>query len=223
MSSVKMTEKSDKTAKNLNKVPYMKHHKTSENGRNVCLLCDPQGREMASNVQNNFRLHFMRVHREKAIEYGMISDSEIPRKKRKVQKIEIEMSKELWIRSCVQIAIKNPFSFFDSEGWQQIAKAIEPKLDITVNRHNITAKIKEYSDKFRNIIKSELKDRFISIKMDGVWKHGRAILGLTCQHINNGKLHIRTLEMIELTNKHTGAYISGRLRKVLERFVFYHK
>jgi len=58
----------------------------------------------------------------------------------------------------------------------------------------------------------------ISLKMDTATRHDRAVLGINIQIIKDYKIHIYTLAMKELTERHTAAYLKEELEKVLEEF-----
>jgi len=56
-------------------------------------------------------------------------------------------------------------------------------------------------------IKKELKNKLICLKIDGVTRLDRCILGINCQFLNDGKIKILTLGLIQLLDKHTGSYL----------------
>lgn len=73
--------------------------------------------------------------------------------------------------------------------------------------HNIK---QEINTKYNQIIKnitSDIDKCLISIKIDGVTRLNRCILGVNAQYIKDGKLKIVTLGMAEMTNSHTGEYL----------------
>jgi hypothetical protein len=69
-----------------------------------------------------------------------------------------------------------------------------------VNSHNIVELVGKAGQGIRNLIKNELKNRLISIKLDIASRHGRSMLAINTQFYSSDKkeIVIRTLATIEL-------------------------
>ena len=203
------------------KMQYRRHLAVGSNGNNICLLCPhkigTEGRIMQSINKHNYRVHFMRMHAEKAFEYGMI-DPKKTHKKIKKDIIDIPMSRNEYIKSCVQIATVTPFTFFENPGWQRLTRPIEEKLNLKIHRRNIPNYIELVGNDFHQILLKEIGESLVSIKFDVATRKGRAILGINSQMIKNGKICVRTLNMIELKRSHTGLYVSTKIAECLNRF-----
>lgn len=61
-----------------------------------------------------------------------------------------------------------------------------------------------------------MQDRLISLKVDAATRHDRGFLGINIQFLENGVIHIRTLGIIELVQKHTAEYLQQVIMKVLD-------
>lgn len=70
----------------------------------------------------------------------------------------------------------------------------------------------------RNKIKNEMMDRFFSIMADGVTKNNRSLLGISAQYVLNGRLIIRSLGLKQLTESHTGEYLSNVIKDCVEKY-----
>lgn len=64
-------------------------------------------------------------------------------------------------------------------------------------------------------IKKNLKNKLICLKIDGVTRLDRCILGINCQFMNNNKCTIITLGLVELLDKHTGSYLKDIVSKII--------
>ncbi|KAL5246307.1 hypothetical protein ACI65C_013715 [Semiaphis heraclei] len=106
------------------------------------------------------------------------------------------MDKNTLINACIELVSENgrPLSILEDSGFKKILnpllKAIEP----------------------------ELKNRLICLKVDGVTRLDRCILGINCQYFSDGKIKILTLGLIQLLDKHTGSYLKEMLMIILERY-----
>ena len=73
------------------------------------------------------------------------------------------------------------------------------------------------ASKIKKEIKEDIREKFISLKIDIATRMDRAILGINIQLIKNGKLTLRTIAMKELTHRHTAEYIKNAVADVLEQ------
>lgn len=64
-------------------------------------------------------------------------------------------------------------------------------------------------------IKNKLKNKLICLKIDGVTRLDRSILGVNCQFMYNDKCTILTLGLIELLDKHTGSYLKDIVSNII--------
>jgi hypothetical protein len=89
-----------------------------------------------------------------------------------------------------------------------------------INSSNIFKYIELTSNSIRDIIKGEVQNRLISIKLDIGSHRYRSFLGVNCQFysFDLGKIVIRTLGMIELNDQHTSKKLEVDLNQLFEKF-----
>lgn len=75
--------------------------------------------------------------------------------------------------------------------------------------------LKDIAEKVRQKISALVKNRCISLLVDIVTKRGRSLLGVSIQFIAGGKVHTRSIGMIELHESHTGMYLAELIIKRL--------
>lgn len=67
--------------------------------------------------------------------------------------------------------------------------------------------LQKTADKIKKQIVDEVGTKLLSMSCDIVSKNGRSILGVYIQYIIQGELKVRCIGMIELRDRHTGAYL----------------
>lgn len=72
--------------------------------------------------------------------------------------------------------------------------------------------------KIREKLRKELKGKLLALKVDAATRHNRSILGINVQFVANGKIQIRTLAMIELTESHTAENLLDTILDVLRSY-----
>lgn len=90
-------------------------------------------------------------------------------------------------RACVKkIAIDSmPIRVIISEGFREIEDPICNALEVTINSHNFLIKLVCVANTIREIITGELKKIFFCLKIDSATRHGRNILEINAQFIDN--------------------------------------
>ena len=110
------------------------------------------------------------------------------------------------------------FRFFENAGLKFLTKRIEEKFNISLNRKSIVKILDERYLHEVNLLKNNVKNRFINIKLDGVSIHNRYFMGINLQYIKNKKLesiNIGLEEIIGQTNAYVLKYV---LLDVLKQF-----
>lgn len=115
------------------------------------------------------------------------------------------------INACVEMCTRNgrPFLSMNDTGFQKILRIVFDLLhadEIIINRRIVADKVQDLAQIIRSNLKTELKGRAISLKIDGVTRQGRCIMGLNVQFCSSNMIQVRTLAMLPLTEKHTGRY-----------------
>lgn len=112
------------------------------------------------------------------------------------------------ITACVELVTFNarPFSLFQDSGFKKILSLVFRLLNenVTINNRTIPIHITTVAEHVRGVIRDEVRDRVISLKIDGVKRHSRSIMGVHAQYVVNGEIHLRTLGMKVLNKPSTG-------------------
>lgn len=178
-----------------------------------CNICT-NSKSLNGNVPSNLVSHFKIVHKKIYFEQIAMKDEET-----------IDVQRLKTVHSCVEMVAINslPFSALSSSGFRN---ALEEKLRIfqlagrglNLTDHHVTEikeKVREVADEIRNAIKSEVKDKIISVMVDSATRLGRSIFGINIQYRHNGVLKIVTLAMHQLKKSHTAKYLADVLSRVL--------
>lgn len=133
------------------------------------------------------------------------------------KKITIAMDAEILIRACLKLVTISSLSFetFNAEGFRDIVDPIANALGVTINATVIKEKLSEAANKVKDTITDELHQKTFSLKVDSATRHGRSILGVNAQFIQNEKIVIRTLAMWEMKIRHTADNIKKEIVKIL--------
>lgn len=146
------------------------------------------------------------------------------RKKTSSSTIQIEMDKNKLLDACVQLVTVDgrPLSILEDSGMRQILDPIVRSLGnekpFSINRENVLKEIHAEATQIRNLIKSEVRGRLISIKVDTATRMDRAILGINAQYCIDGKLVLRNLCVKEIYTKHTATNLEKEINEVLTNF-----
>lgn len=65
-----------------------------------------------------------------------------------------------------------------------------------------------------------LQSKFVSLKVDAATRLDRGFLGINVQFLEAGIIHMRTLGIIELTERHSSEYLQETIEKVLKIYDF---
>ena len=112
--------------------------------------------------------------------------------------------------ACVRLITIHgrPFSFIDDDAFQDIINAILSQKG-TINSHKLRDAIAEEAIDVKRKIKEEIKGKLISLKVDGATCLGRSFLGINIQFMKDGKIHIRTLGVVEFSERHSAEYLKN--------------
>lgn len=174
-------------------------------GKSVCKLCK---NVFKGNFITNLRRHLKNVHRDQYNREMNEAESEVEEKK---VKFSVAMDPEKMKEACVKLATteKVPFALFDSECFKFITEQIFSGLNIPpVTSRNVMALIHEEYEKKRSWLMEKTKNKMLCLKVDTAARLHRSILGINVQFYSNTKIVVKTLGIIELTQRHTGNHIN---------------
>lgn len=191
---------------NIDKKEFVSYDETSNESK--CLKC---GKTFKGQVLHNIKRHYTTIHKHKFDEQSLKSS----------KKINITMNKSEFLKCCVGlITVKAmPFRVFDDEQYfQRIIQPYEEAFDIKINSRNIVAKLDSCAVEMRKQLSVLLKYKLICIKLDTATRMEKSILGINIQLIENFKIQVFTLGMIELKKRHTASFLKEEIQKCLDRF-----
>lgn len=138
--------------------------------------------------------------------------------------INIQMSPNDLMEACTDMVTLDgrPFDIFEDVGFRKIINPILKGMGnkVTINKRNIRCEVNERAIQIIDEIKKLVKNRLVCLKMDCVSRKDKPILGINIQlsSINSTKAELKTLAMVELTEKHSAAYLKEKVRvtRILE-------
>lgn len=87
-----------------------------------------------------------------------------------------------------------------------------------INRRNMVAHLGEVVLKIEHQIVHEIRGKMLCVKADTASRKGRCVLGINVQFIENGKILVRTLAMVERVGRNTAENLMVEILKVLDHF-----
>lgn len=124
------------------------------------------------------------------------------------------------MNACTELVTVNgrPLSIVNDSGFKKIINPILESFGNTfsIDQRNVRKNVIETANSVVNDLKNLLRNRILSLKIDGATRLDKSILGINVQFISDESTHVvKTLAMIELTESHTANYLK---KKVLRFF-----
>lgn len=135
------------------------------------------------------------------LESQKIEEHKILKEEEEFQRILYQRTSRLWkssrsvsateqlIAACVELVTVNgrPFTLLDDSGFRKIINPIVANLPEKpiINRKTIPHHIDAFADNLRSSIIKELKGKMLSLKIDGVVRHLRSVIGVNVQFIHS--------------------------------------
>lgn len=91
-------------------------------------------------------------------------------------------------------------------------------IQMDKNFNELKKYIKMTGAKIKEVIKGELKGRFVSLMLDIATRNNNSILGISVQFMKNNEVEIITIGMMTLKKSHTAKYIVDMLMKCLGEY-----
>lgn len=179
-----------------------------------CLIdsCKQEVAVSKSNKTFNLKRHLKNNHND------LFESTFIGRANYEAQRLKL-------LQSCVELVTVNgrPLIALEDSGFQ---KSIEFQLNylaqhgckLTISRRNIKPYIERTAGSIRERLKTELKNRPLSIMTDIVTKNHRGILGINAQYYSEGKIYLRTLGMVEMHVRHNAENIRDLIVECLASY-----
>lgn len=171
------------------------------------------GATLHSNRPYNLKRHIERVHPDFAAKII-------------VNECNLNLSATYVLNCCVEMLTINgrPFACLADSGF---LKLINPCLDfiakksgekISISLDKVKDQMQIISGKIREEIIKQTKYTLISVLIDIATRCNRAFLGVNIQYILNGRIVVRTLKMLRLTESHTGKSLAVAVINTLKEF-----
>lgn len=169
----------------------------------------------------NFVRHCRSKHPEAALLKGLFKNPEtVPKKRRLIAKRLIAIDRQLFLEAILKlVSFHNmPLSSLDWEGFKLLLDPISESLNMKMNRSNIKTHLSTAAGRIRHAIKDEMEGKLISLKIDSASRHGRNILGINAQYCLSDKVAIRTLAMLEVTQRQTASFLKSKIIETLKSY-----
>lgn len=187
----------------------------------TCRVCR---KDVPGDHLGNLTKHVLQHHRATYEEYENNEDFneqefEPPAKRRITLEYDTAEVQNAWIDLIVKEG--RPLVILDSKALRTLLTPIFDALEIEMlTSRNVQLAIHLRANHIMDNIKSNLKNRIFSLKIDSATRHSRRIICINAQAVINGKIKIFTLAMTELTigsHRHTGQNIKLFVLAILQK------
>lgn len=186
----------------------------------TCKMC---GRKITDLRKFSYFRHYKLMHKARAIELGLLEEEEgqPSGSGKKIPKIEIRMNQQILTQSVVELLTTNgmPVNLLRYPAFQNLIRPIEEALKIKhldpVSVHELLGKV---AIQIKVLIKESLKHKLICLKVDTATRMDREFLGINIQYLENKHIQVRTLDVLELNDRHTAEYLTEQILGVLEPY-----
>ncbi|XP_055525420.1 uncharacterized protein LOC129718564 [Wyeomyia smithii] len=169
----------------------------------------------------NYIRHCRVKHPEAAFLKGMFRHvEEAPKKRRAIAKRPIAIDRQLFLEAILKLVCFHNMPLFslDWDGFKLLLNPISESLNFKVNRVNIKDYLATAADRVRQAIRNEMRGRLVSLKIDSASRHDRSVLGINVQYSQSDEVVIRTLAMLEVTERQTAVFLKNKILDVLKGY-----
>ncbi|XP_018305777.1 uncharacterized protein [Mycetomoellerius zeteki] len=129
------------------------------------------------------------------------------------------------VHECVDLVTVHgrPFALMDDIAFKNIIKMIPPGSGtnkiIIVNAVKIKKAVTERTRSIRDIIAKEVESKLVSLKVDCAYTcMDRSFLDVNLQYIYNKKIVLKTLAVVEMTERHTAEALKLEILSILNMY-----
>nr|XP_029715867.1 uncharacterized protein LOC115259432 [Aedes albopictus] len=188
----------------------------------TCLLCGETTKTFKCETKFNLSRHIVTSLKAKATEIGLLTEEESMKSQADAkQKVVIWIDPNVYVTSMVQWVTEGnlPFRFFDTPYARNILEPMEKGLKLPhVGRKSIVKYLESVEQHIVQCITDKLRGNMLSLKMDLASRKGRSVLGINAQIIDNGKITVYTLGMIERFERNTAESLRAEILLLLKKF-----
>jgi hypothetical protein len=126
-----------------------------------------------------------------------------PKKKRKVSgSISVKIDEQLLMDACVSFVAQSgrPLCLIKNPGMRMLLDPILEGLghSFTISLATVAAEIIKQTNELRQVLRKQLENRFVSLKVDGAKRLFRSVVGINVQYVEDGKVQLHNLSSVEL-------------------------
>lgn len=177
---------------------------------------------------SNLKRHILVKHPTKAAQLNLIADNENDdnraeseteelAKENHLKRFRLSVNPQKIKGACVKLVTVHglPLSIFNYEGFRKLTEDLFAKLDFKPNRLSCVKLIQQAASGIRSVIKNEVKNKLISLKIDITTRHGKHVLGISLQFFLEKKIVSRNVGMIEIFVRPNSVNIRNEIVKCL--------
>ena len=71
----------------------------------------------------------------------------------------------------------------------------------TISLATVAAEIIKQTNELRQVLRKQLENRFVSLKVDGAKRLFRSVVGINVQYVEDGKVQLHNLSSVELKDR----------------------
>lgn len=209
---------------------HFTYHSLSD--KSICNICH---REISGHHAGNLEKH-IKIHKELVESFdkekiqsksaNSANSNAIPSKKQKLltevgvtSKISISLNRESLISAIGEMCTVNlrPYSIVEDSGFRKILDPICNVLKVSISRKEIPDLIATEASKVRSNLANTLAQHRVCLKADICTRMDRSVLAVNCQFLDDWKLRIANLSVIELNERHTGELLKTTVIQILNK------
>lgn len=153
----------------------------------ICLLCNKKQTDLR---KFSYHRHYKTLHKDFARQRGLLDDDEEQGDAgpaRKIPKIEVRIDQKTYVSSMVDVTVHGlPLNIFKYPAFQNIVRPIEEGLKMTkhLDPDSIREVLSKVAEQMQLIIKTEIADKMVCLKMDAATRMEREFLGINIQFVD---------------------------------------
>lgn len=158
-------------------------------------------------------------YKRKNIEQPDQQTASPPPAAKRLKTVTIQVDPVKFHSGLVEMAAINSisFNFFNSHACHATIGPIAKGLNIPIYGEAIASYIPPIANIIRDLISKELKT-FFCLEFDGASRHNRKIFGINARIVRGGKIHTRTLSMMEIVEKQTARNLKNTVEESLKMY-----
>ncbi|XP_055542372.1 uncharacterized protein LOC129728034 [Wyeomyia smithii] len=168
---------------------------------------------------SNFVRHFRTVHPQSAHKIGLFRDGMEPKRKRIISRKAIAIDVQRALEACIKLVTCHnlPLRCFEWSGLRLLLDPISEALGLQMRHKDIKLHIHSAAKQVTNLIKAGIENKFVSIRIDSISRHGRHVLAVNAQYEKNREVVMYSLGIIEVRKKSTAKQLKCKLDNVFHR------